>query len=101
MMDTHGEEMSRNKLVPTRKINVLASIMTPGNPVWEDTVYSFAQKNCTNYEFKILLKLWGVQQDDLDMLFQNVEDPPQYATHLKYTREWAVLAPADPQTPSD
>jgi hypothetical protein len=107
MMDTHGEEMARNKLVPNRKINVLASIMTPGNPVWEDTVYSFAPKNCTNYEFKILLKLWGVQQDDLDMLFQNVEDPPQYATHLQYTREWAALEPADqdllwslPQSPS-
>ena len=107
MVTACGKELARNKLVPTRKMDVLASVMTPRNPVWEDTTYCLAPENCTNYEFKILLKLWGVQQQALDRLFEHVEEPPQYATHLQYTREWAALEPADrvliwslPQTPS-
>lgn len=107
MVNAHGEEMARNKLVPTRKMDVSASCRTPRNPVWEDTSYFVAPKNCTNYEFKILLKLWGVHTDTLDRIFKNVEGPVKYATHLQYTREWASLEPADrvliwslPQTPS-
>ena len=107
MINTHGKELARNKLVPTRKMNIQASIMTPRDPVWEDTTYYVAPNNCTDFEFKMLLKLWGVQPADLDRLFMNVHDPPQYASTLQYTREWAELEPADrdllwslPQTPS-
>ena len=106
MVNAHGEEMARNKLVTTRKMDVVASINAPGNPIWKDTTYLLAPKNCTNYEFKILLSMW-IESDDLDRIFKNVEDPVQYATHLQYTREWAALVPADrdliwslPQTPS-
>ena len=107
MVNAHGEEMARNKLVPTRKMDVSATLRTPRNPVWEDTIYYVGPKNCTDYEFKILLELWGVHPDDLDRIFKNVEGPVKYATHLQYTREWAALEPADraliwslPQTPS-
>ena len=33
MVNVHGEEMARNKLVPTRKMAVFGSIITPRNPV--------------------------------------------------------------------
>ena len=71
MINLYGKELARNKLVPTRKMNIPASIMTPRDPVWEDTAYYVAPNNCTDVEFKMLLKLWGVQPDDLARLFMN------------------------------
>ena len=105
MIRIHGEELARNKLSPTRNM-ITFSMLFSERPAWEDTDYHVAPKNCTNFEFKMLLKKWGVQESDLDRLFGNVEAPPRYATALQYTREWAALDPADrdviwslPQTP--
>ena len=105
MIRNHGEELARNKLSPTKKMNTL-SMLYSGRITWEDTSYHVVPKNCTNFEYKMLLKKWGVQDSDLDRLFGNVEAPPRYATALQYTREWAALDPADrvviwslPQTP--
>lgn len=106
MVKAHGEEMARNKLLPTRKMDISASFRSM-KPVWGDTAYQLGQNNCTNYEFKILLSLWGVKPDVLNRIFKNVEGPVNYASHMQYTREWAALEPADraliwslPQTPS-
>ena len=105
MIRSHGEELAKNKLSPTRNM-VTLSVLSSGPSRWEDASYHVAPKNCTNFEFKMLLKKWGVQASDLDRLFENVEAPPRYATALQYTREWAALDPADravmwslPQTP--
>jgi len=66
-----------------------------GRYVWEDTTYLIAPKNCNNVEYKFLLKLWQVTPDALTRLFENSEEPQEYATSLQYTREWSELDQSD------
>jgi len=94
MVNAHGQVLAVNKLVPTKKYNIPAS-RTMGMSVWTDTAYLIAPKNCNNVEYKILLKLWQVTPDELSRLFENSEEPQEYATSLQYTREWSELDQSD------
>ena len=94
MVNAHGQVLAVNKLVPTKKYNISASITT-GEPVWEDTTYFVTPKHCNNIEFKFRLQGWGVTPDELTRLFENLKEPQEYAIALQYTREWSELDQSD------
>lgn len=93
-VNVYGRETAINKLIPTKKYNIPASRMI-GKGVWENTIYSVSPIRCKNVEYKMLLQLWGVSKDELTRLFENLEEPQEYATSLQYTREWSELDQSD------